>query len=262
MQAQQPSTLHGTVRDPLGALVPNATVELLNADRVIATTNTNPVGEYSFSLTTTGRYSVRVTASTFQPTTTDAEYLKPSTRTELNITVATATLTQQVTVTTTGTPTPEAQTGAAVTVLPSQSYRFMLEVQDPIRLIPGAQVTQVGQMGGASGLSIRGGSTDANKVLIDGVPANSIGGAVNFANIATVGIGSIELLREPNSALYGSDALAGVVNLTTPRGGTPLPFFTYAGDAGNFHSYRNERVDVAPVCAVDGRGGRIVRVDA
>jgi vitamin B12 transporter len=240
MQAQQPSTLHGTVRDPLGALVPNATVELLNADRVIATTNTNPVGEYSFSLTTTGRYSVRVTASTFQPTTTDAEYLKPSTRTELNITVATATLTQQVTVTTTGTPTPEAQTGAAVTVLPSQSYRFMLEVQDPIRLIPGAQVTQVGQMGGASGLSIRGGSTDANKVLIDGVPANSIGGAVNFANIATVGIGSIELLREPNSALYGSDALAGVVNLTTPRGGTPLPFFTYAGDAGNFHSYRNE----------------------
>ena len=113
-------------------------------------------------------------------------------------------------------------------------------MQDAIRLIPGAQVTQVGEVGGTTGLNIRGASTDANKVLIDGVPANSIGGAVEFANIASVGIDSIELLREPNSALYGSDALAGVVNMTTPRGGTPLPFFTYAGDAGNFHSYNNQ----------------------
>ena len=48
------------------------------------------------------------------------------------------------------------------------------------------------------------------------------------------------MLREPNSALYGSDALAGVVQLTTVRGTTPLPRFTYLGDAGNFGTYRNE----------------------
>ncbi len=243
-QAQQISTLHGalhgTVRDPLGALVSNATVELRESGRVVATTTTSAVGEYSFPLASTGRYSVRVTAPTFQPTTTRDEYLKPTAATELNITLATATLTQQITVTATGTPTPEAQTGAAVTVLPAEAYQFQLEVQDPLRLIPGAQVTQVGQVGGTTGLNIRGASTDANKVLIDGVPANSIGGAVEFANIASVGIGSIELLREPNSALYGSDALAGVVNLTTPRGSTPLPYITYAGDAGNFHSYKNQ----------------------
>ena len=238
--AQQTPALHGTVRDPLGALVPNATVQLLEAGRILETTNTNAVGEYSFTVATTGRYSVHVTAPTFQPTTTPSEYLKASEANELNVTLATATLTQQVTVTATGTPTPEAQTGASVTVLPAESYRFMLEVQDPIRLIPGAQVTQVGQVGGTTGLNIRGASTDANKVLIDGIPANSIGGDVNFANIAAIGINSIEVLREPNSALYGSDALAGVVNLTTPRGGTPLPLITYAGDAGNFHSYNNQ----------------------
>jgi hypothetical protein len=106
-KAQQPSALHDTLRDPLGALVNTATIELLNAGRIVAITNTNPLGEYSFTLTTTGQYSVRVTAPTLQPTTTRAEYLKSSAPTELNITLATATLTQLMTVTATGTPTPK-----------------------------------------------------------------------------------------------------------------------------------------------------------
>ena len=104
----------------------------------------------------------------------------------------------------------------------------------------GLQVTQTGQLGGTTGLSIRGGSTNANKVLIDDVPVNDIGGAVEFANFATVGIQQIEVLREPNSALYGSDALAGVVSMTTTRGTTRLPLFTYAGDGGNFSTYHEE----------------------
>lgn len=232
--------VHGVVRDPLGALVIGASVELVNGSRVAATTSTGPDGEFSFNLPDTGRYSVRITAPSFETTTTPAVYFKGSSKAELDVTLATQTLTQQIIVTATGTPTPEAQIGAAVTVLPSEDYRYMVELQDPIRLVPGLQVTQTGQMGGTTGLSIRGGSRDANKVLIDGVPANSVGGGVEFANIASVGIQSIEVLREPNSALYGSDALAGVVSLTSARGTTPLPLLTYSGDAGNFHSYRNE----------------------
>ena len=156
------------------------------------------------------------------------------------MTLATATLTQQVTVTAEGKPIPEAQTGASVTVLPQDQYRLMLQLQDPIRLVPGLQVTETGQLGGTTALSIRGATTDANKVLIDGVPANSIGGGVEFAALDNVAFSSVEVLREPNSALYGSDALAGVVSLTTARGATPLPLFTYSGEAGNFGAYRNE----------------------
>ena len=77
-------------------------------------------------------------------------------------------------------------------------------------------------------------------MLIDGVPANDVGGAVEFGNIDTVGLQQIEVLREPNSALYGSDALAGVVSLTTARGTTQYPLLTYSGDGGNFDTYRNE----------------------
>jgi len=104
-------------------------------------------------------------------------------------------------------------------------------VQEPLRQIPGLQYADR-QIGGTTGvvefavavrLPIR--------VLIDDVPVNDIGGAVDFSNFATVGIQQIEVLREPNSALYGSDALAGVVSLTTARGTTKLPLFTYAGMA-------------------------------
>jgi iron complex outermembrane receptor protein/vitamin B12 transporter len=240
MVAQTTNTLHGQVLDPLGLLVAHASVDLLNGPIVLASTSSDGKGEYTFALHNSGRYQVRVSAPGFQTTSTAPVYLSGSSDASIDVTLTTATLTQQITVTATGTPTPEAQTGASVTVLSSEEYRYMPEVQDPLRLVPGTQVTQTGEMGGTSGLSIRGGETDANKVLIDGVPANQIGGGVEFANLASVGVQSIEVLREPNSALYGSDALAGVVSLTSVRGTTRLPLITYAGDGGNFGTYRNE----------------------
>jgi len=235
--AAEQGTLRGTVSDPLGAIVAGAKVELLNGTMVVKTTATDGAGNYSFDVPENGRYSVRAVAPTFQSATSDSVYVTKSVKAELDITLATQTLTQQVSVTASATPTPIAQIGASVTVWTADDYRQYTEVQDPLRQIPGLQVTQIGQLGGTTGLSIRGGNTDANKVLIDGVPVNDIGGAVEFANFATVGIQQIEVLREPNSALYGSDALAGVVSMTTARGTTKFPLFTYAGDGGNFSTY-------------------------
>ncbi len=239
-------TLHGSVRDPLGALVAGAKLALLRDEPghpdghpdVVARATVDAQGTYRFALPAAGRYTVRVQAPTFQTTTSQPVFVSDHGDAELDLTLATRTLTEQVTVTATGTPTPEAQTGASLTVLNAQDYRYSPEVQEPLRLVPGLQATQSGQTGGGTDLFIRGGNANANKVLIDGVPADDIGGAVNFGNIATIGIESIEVLREPNSALYGSDALAGVVNLTTTRGTTPLPLLTYSGDGGNFGTYR------------------------
>jgi vitamin B12 transporter len=231
-------TLRGTVTDPLGAVIVSATVELLDGTSVAGKTSSDAAGNYVFPLQKSARYQVRAVAPTFQSTTSDAVFVSATGRAQVDITLATQTLTQQVTVTATGRPTPEAQLGAPVSVLDADQYRYATEVQDPLRLIPGVQVTQTGQVGGTTGLSIRGGNVNANKVLIDGVPADDIGGAVEFANIDTAGIDKVEVLREPNSALYGSDALAGVVSLTTARGSTLLPLLTYSGDGGNFNSIR------------------------
>ncbi len=241
LQAQQTATtISGVVRDPLGALVVGATVKAVDGKTISATTYTGPDGRFHLTLDHSGRYALQISAATFETTKQPATYFDGTSNPEVDVTLGTKTYTQQVTVTATGTPTPEAQLGASVSVLTADEYRLSLEVQEPLRELPGVQITQVGQVGGSSGLSIRGGMTDYNKVLVDGVPANSIGGSVEFANLANVGVDSIEVLREPNSALYGSDALAGVVSLTTPHGTTPLPLVTYTGDAGNFHSYRNE----------------------
>ena len=237
--AQDARRLHGEVRDPLGALVAGATVELVQNAQVLTATTSGPDGGFALPLPSSGQYRLRVSAPEFQTATTPSSYYSGEGTAAIEVTLATQTLTQQVSVTTTGTPMPEAQTGASVTLLPSEQFALSTEVQEPLRLVPGLQLTESGETGGATSLFIRGGSSDANKVLIDGVPANAIGGAVNFANFTTVGVSSIEVLREPNSALYGSDALAGVVSVTSARGTTPLPLFTYAGDAGNFGTYRN-----------------------
>ncbi len=236
--AAESGTLRGTVTDPLGAVVVSADVELLDGTSVAGKTTTDGTGSYLFHLQKAARYQVRAVAPTFQSTTSDPVFVAASGKAQIDITLATETLTQQVTVTATGTPTPTAQVGAAVSILTADQYRYSTEVQDPLRLIPGAQITQTGQTGGTTGLSIRGGNVNANKVLIDGVPADDIGGAVEFANIDSVGFAKMEVLREPNSALYGSDALAGVVSLTTARGNTLLPLLTYSGDGGNFNSFR------------------------
>jgi iron complex outermembrane receptor protein/vitamin B12 transporter len=234
--AQQTKQLSGRVLDPLGALVPQATVELLADAKVVGKTTTDADGRFHLQLPGTGRYRLRVTAKSFETTTTALAYSSGA----VDVTLHTPTLTDQVTVTATGFDLPEAQTGASVTVLTPVDSRFTPEAQDDLRLVPGLQVTQVGQIGGTTGLSIRGGTTAANKVLVDGVPVNTIGGAFDYSNIASVGIDSIEVLREPDSAIYGSDALAGVIQLTSTRAGTKLPLLTYQGDAGNFHSYRNQ----------------------
>src|SRR5271168_283579 len=157
--AADPGVVRRTVTDPLGAVVVSATVELLEGDSVTQQTTTDASGNYVIHLHKSGRYQVRATAPTFQATASSAFFVASTGKAQVDITLATQTLTQQVTVTATGTPTPEAQVGAAVSVLNADQYRYATEVQEPLRLIPGAQLTQTGQVGGTTGLSIRGGNT-------------------------------------------------------------------------------------------------------
>jgi vitamin B12 transporter len=239
--AEAGSSVHGIVRDPLGAAIPNATVDLLDANNAItATTHTDADGTFRLPIATAARYALRSSAITFATTITPARFLSATGDTTFDVTLSTPTLTEEVTVTATGTPTPLAQVAPPITVLTADQFPHSNDIQEPLRYVPGLQLAQIGQAGGTGGLSIRGGATNTSKVLIDGVPVNDIGGASEFANIATTGIDRIEVLREPNSALYGSDALAGVVSLTTKRGTTPLPQLVYSAEGGNFTSYRQE----------------------
>jgi vitamin B12 transporter len=233
-------TVRGTVADSLGAVIAKARVELIANEKTFASSAADDEGRYEFKVAVAGRYQVRASAPSFGSTVSKPFYLGESANASIDLLLSIGVVSQAVTVTATGTPTPEAQIGASVTLLPADEYSDKLDVQEALRLVPGAQVTQNGQRGAESDLFVRGGNSDANKVLIDGIPANDIGGAVDFGVLAATGIDQIEVLRGPNSALYGSDALAGVVSMSTARGITPLPELTYAIDGGNFGSYRQE----------------------
>ncbi len=81
---------------------------------------------------------------------------------------------------------------------------------------------------------IRGGDSDSNKVLLDGVSIGDLGGRFDFGPFTTTAIERAEVYRGPDSSLYGADAASGVVSLTTPHGTTSFPSVLFHGDGGNF----------------------------
>ncbi len=235
-------TLRGEVSDPLGGLVPKAKVRLIENGQTVASTTTDSEGAFRFWLAHAGRYRVQVEAPGFQTEDSPSVFVAAGGAKSLRLTLRIGTVAQQVVVSATGKETPDSQVGASVSVLEQSQVEDInkLDVLEDLRIVPGLQVVQTGQRGGTTSISIRGGQMDFNKVLIDGIPMNDIGGSLEFANISSTGVSSIEILRSANSVLYGSDALSGVINITSLHGTTTIPQFTYSGDAGSFGTYRND----------------------
>ena len=91
-----------------------------------------------------------------------------------------------------------------------------------LKTVPGIYIDQLGSRGGISSVYMRGGDPNFTVVLLDGIklndPNNSRGGSFDFSTISTGNIERIEIVKGPLSALYGSDALSGVINIITKKG--------------------------------------------
>lgn len=234
------NNIHGTVTDPLGAVVPGAQVQLFRESKLVGSTATDAEGKYRFSPLAPGRYRVKTQAPSFSQQQSDAIYVGSSSDAAVDITLKVGNVSQQIVVSATGISLPETQTGASISVVTADQFQYTPEVLEPLRQVPGVQVLENGQRGINESLFIRGGESKFNKVLLDGIPLNEIGGTVDFGGVFTTGIDQVEVLRGPNSVLYGADALAGVVNMTSLRGTTFTPQLTYAFDAGNFSSLHHD----------------------
>ena len=234
------SIVRGTVSDPSGAVIPNAKVEVVENGVIVASAVTDARGHFSISRKFENGMRLRVSMTGFSTAEKAVQAQGDASELAIDFVLQLASFSEQISVISTGAPIPQSQLGSSVTVLASSDYEGTRDLQEGLRYVPGLQATQVGQAGGSTQLDIRGGASDANKVLLDGIPINDIGGNVEFANVGSASIAQVEVLRGPNSVLYGSDALAGVVSLTTARGETPFPLFTYAVDGGNFGTYREE----------------------
>ena len=139
-------------------------------------------------------------------------------------------------VTATRVPMPRDAVPAAVTVITGAELRArgVAFVAEALREVPGVWVVQTGPAGSLASLFMRGGEADYVKVLVDGVPLNAPGGAVDLSELTTDDVERIEIVRGPVSVLYGSDAVSGVVQIFTHRGarGTRLSGTARAGNRG------------------------------
>ena len=128
---------------------------------------------------------------------------------------------EAIVVTATPVPLPAGALGNHVSVLEGDLLRArgVTRVADALQLATGLSVARNGSFGSQAAVFVRGGESDYVLVLLDGVPVNQPGGAVDLAGLTIENVERIEIVRGPASGLYGSDAAAGVVQIITRRGG-------------------------------------------
>jgi vitamin B12 transporter len=155
---------------------------------------------------------------------------------------------QAVVVSPTTVVTPSDESASSTTVITASDIeaRQLRTVPDALATVPGLNVVQSGGPGGQTSVFIRGTNSNHVKVLIDGIdvsdPSNP-NGSFDFGQLLTGDIERIEVLRGPQSGLYGSDAIGGVISITTKSGSGP-PKVTFSTEGGSFGT-SNERASLS-----------------
>src|SRR5881227_1824920 len=145
--------------------------------------------------------------------------------------------TEQVVVTATRFDIPLDLSPASVSVINSEDFeqKQIERVSDALREVPGLSVVQTGTAGQLTSVFTRGLRSEHTQVLLDGIPINQgLQGAFNFGDLTTDNIDRIEIVRGPQSTLYGPRALAGVFQIFTKRGsGPPSGEFSFEGGSNS-----------------------------
>ena len=147
---------------------------------------------------------------------------------------------EQVVVSATRFDIPLDQSPATVSVITSENLeqKQIERVSDALREVPGLSVVQTGTAGQLTSVFMRGLPSQDMQVLLNGIPINQgLAGQFDFANLMTDDIDRIEVVRGPQSTLYGPRALAGIVQIFTKRGEGP-PTIALNGEAGSYDTFR------------------------
>jgi outer membrane cobalamin receptor len=205
----------------------------------VATQTTGGDGVASFRDLADGEYRAVILAPGFAEQSLDVTVPQAeAVRAQLKLTATP----QTVVVSASASPAPAQQTGTSVDLLNSEQLLTMNPVtaSDALRFLPGAIVNTTGRRGNLSSLFVRGGESNYNKVLIDGVPTNDPGGVFDFGVVPMDNVERLEFVRGPESTIYGSDAMTSVVQLWTATGSTRTPEVQFGADGGTFstaHGY-------------------------
>lgn len=225
--------------DPQAAVVPGAQVVLLREGNgaPVSVQMSSGSGQVSFQGLADGKYVVKVLTAGFGVRDENVEIPKTE---QLDVHLTLVSAVETVTVTAAGVPVPAQDSGAQVSALDASQLDSLQSIAaaDALRFLPGTVVSATGRRGGLTSLFVRGGNSNYNKVIVDGVPANDPGGVFDFGVTPLAGVDRIELARGAQSTLYGSEAMTSVVQVFTREGTTRVPELRFGADGGTFATAR------------------------
>jgi outer membrane cobalamin receptor len=238
--ATRAATIEGTVFDPSGRAVARARVSLLARLTPLDEREPDAQGRYRFDGLRAGEYTLVANAPGFSTSTMKVELRDDETRT-VDLHLELSALEQQVVVSASLGGALAPQLGSSVTVITARELeeRGAQSVYEVLRGVPGVEVNQTGRRGGVTSAFVRGGNSNYNLVMVDGVELNEFGGgsSFDFSPLPADGVDRVEVTRGPESALYGSNAVTGVLNIVSRRGEGP-PRFEGLAEGGSFTTRR------------------------
>jgi outer membrane cobalamin receptor len=226
--------ISGRIIDPDQRPVASARVLLVGAGAPIRSAETDSRGEFTLVAPDEGRYELRVAAEGFraEPIVYDAS---TAARDVGTIALVISAVSETLVVSAAQAELPRSQTPSAVFVIGASELRDrqVMTVSDALRQVPGLSVARSGSLGALTSVFPRGGESDYTLVYIDGIQMNAFGGGFDFAHLATANLDRIEIVRGPQSALYGSNAIGAVVRAVTRDGGPPAADASFEGGSSS-----------------------------
>lgn len=227
----------GTVVDARGEAIGRVTILLRDGlGQSVQVTRTNDKGLFSFERVVAGEYSIFVEASGYEQAEPVRLTVAAGTSEVREIKLRFTARSNWSVVSPTRNESDLKSTAATTTVISNSELANANSSQllDVLRSVPGFVVLQQGRAGALAVVFSRGGSFGYNKVLLDGVPLNNDGGFYNFAFLTTENIDRIEVVKGAQSALFGSDAMSGVIQLISKRGVSNIPEVELIAEGGSF----------------------------
>ncbi len=243
-QAQSQSSdahLFGTLLDSSGAALAGVNVTAqLEGDTTAQLWKaiSSPEGGYSLTIPP-GRYHLTFGRSPFVSRDFVLD-LAPNQQRKLDLSLELERLSASVIVTAEAEPILADQTTAPVSVITKAEIdaRQSVALTDALQFATGIVLGRTGPEGGSASVFLNGGNSNFTKLLVDGTPINPPGSAVDFSDLTLDNIDKVEIVRGAESAIYGTDAVSGVIQLFTHRGETRIPEYSVYAEGGSFSSGR------------------------
>lgn len=231
------ATIRGVVLDPDGRAVAGARVIASDAGPGHTDATTDASGRFELPSVRAGEHELRVVVEGFtaDPVRVRATDGSP---TEITIALRVSAVSEALTVSAAHVDLPLSQTASTITIVSAEELeaRQIRTVGDALAYVPGLSVARHGGFQSLTSLFTRGGEADFTLVLLDGVRMNAFGGGIDLSQVPLVGVERIEVVRGPQSAVFGSDAVGGVIQLVSRRGARP--FVETIVEGGSFATVR------------------------